>query len=186
MRSKKTLGWGELALGILLIALGIFSFARPESALAGVTYLYGILALVTGIIDIVFYVKLEQRTGFGPGLSLAGGILSILAGLMILLYPSAGAWALVVLFPIWFIAHCISRLTRLPLVRLAGRSGYYYFTLVLNILGIVLGFIMIVAYFPLLPRLCHRHVPADPGHRQPCRRPGPARLKVLRAAPWMI
>ena len=135
MRSKKTLGWGEL---------GIFSFARPESALAGVTYLYGILALVTGIIDIVFYVKLEQRTGFGPGLSLAGGILSILAGLMILLYPSAGAWALVVLFPIWFIAHCISRLTRLPLVRLAGRSGYYYFTLVLNILGIVLGFIMIV------------------------------------------
>ena len=103
-----------------------------------------ILALVTGIIDIVFYVKLEQRTGFGPGLSLAGGILSILAGLMILLYPSAGAWALVVLFPIWFIAHCISRLTRLPLVRLAGRSGYYYFTLVLNILGIVLGFIMIV------------------------------------------
>ena len=39
MRSKKTLGWGELALGILLIALGIFSFARPESALAGVTYL---------------------------------------------------------------------------------------------------------------------------------------------------
>ena len=144
MRSKKTLGWGELALGILLIALGIFSFARPESALAGVTYLYGILALVTGIIDIVFYVKLEQRPGFGPGLSLAGGILSILAGLMILLYPSAGAWALVVLFPIWFIAHCISRLTRLPLVRLAGRSGYYYFTLVLNILGIVLGFIMIV------------------------------------------
>ena len=92
----------------------------------------------------MFYVKLEQRTGFGPGLSLAGGILSILAGLMILLYPSAGAWALVVLFPIWFIAHCISRLTRLPLVRLAGRSGYYYFTLVLNILGIALGFIMIV------------------------------------------
>ena len=168
MRSKKTLGWGELALGILLIALGIFSFARPESALAGVTYLYGILALVTGIIDIVFYVKLEQRTGFGPGLSLAGGILSILAGLMILLYPSAGAWALVVLFPIWFIAHCISRLTRLPLVRLAGRSDSR------------------PAYLPLLPRLCHRHVPADPGHRQPCRRPGPARLEVLRAAPWMI
>lgn len=72
MRSKKTLGWGELALGILLIALGIFSFARPESALAAVTYLYGSLALVTGIIDTVFT---SQRAahGFGPGLSLAGG-----------------------------------------------------------------------------------------------------------------
>ena len=144
MRSKKALGWGELILGILLTALGVFSFVRPASALTGVTYLYGILALITGVIDIVFYVKLEQRTGFGPGLSLAGGILSVIAGLTILLYPSAGAWALVVLFPIWFIAHCISRLTRLPFIRLAGRSGYYYFTLVLNILGIVLGFLMIV------------------------------------------
>ncbi|MGI6027460.1 MAG: HdeD family acid-resistance protein [Candidatus Scatomorpha sp.] len=144
MRNKKTLGWGELILGVLLIVLGIYSFSRPASALAGVTYLYGILALITGVIDIVFYVKLEQRTGFGPGLSLAGGILSVIAGLLILLYPSAGAWALMVLFPIWFIAHCISRLTRLPLIRLAGRSGYYYFTLILNILGIVLGFLMIV------------------------------------------
>lgn len=144
MRNKKTLGWGELILGVLLIVLGIYSFSRPASALADVTYLYGILALITGVIDIVFYVKLEQRTGFGPGLSLAGGILSVIAGLLILLYPSAGAWALMVLFPIWFIAHCISRLTRLPLIRLAGRSGYYYFTLILNILGIVLGFLMIV------------------------------------------
>ena len=148
MRSKKTLGWGELALGILLIALGIFSFARPESALAGVTYLYGILALVTGIIDIVFYVKLEQRTGFGPGLSLAGGILSILAGLMILLYPSAGAWALVVLFPIWFIAHCISRLTQVNHIRLVSGNGMYYFTLVINIIGLILG--CMIFFSPLL------------------------------------
>lgn len=144
MRSKKTLGWGELALGILLIALGIFSFARPESALAGVTYLYGILALVTGIIDIVFYVKLEQRTGFGPGLSLAGGILSILAGLMILLYPSAGAWALVVLFPIWFIAHCISRLCHLSTLRLIAGRFTCNATLILNILGLILGVFMIL------------------------------------------
>lgn len=144
MRSKKTLGWGELILGILLIALGIYSFARPAAALTGVTFLYGILALITGVIDIVFYVKLEQRTGFGPGLSLASGILSVIAGLLILICPSAGVWTLVVLFPLWFIAHCISRLTRLPLIRFAGRNGYYYFTLVLNILGIVLGFLMIV------------------------------------------
>ena len=184
MRSKKTLGWGELALGILLIALGIFSFARPESALAGVTYLYGILALVTGIIDIVFYVKLEQRTGFGPGHSLAGGILSILAGLMILLYPSAGAWALVVLFPIWFIAHCISRLTRLP--RRPQRLLLFHARAEHPRHSPWLYYDSRPAYLPLLHRLCHRHVPADPGHRQPCRRPGPARLEVLRAAPWMI
>ena len=92
----------------------------------------------------MFYVKLEQRTGFGPGLSLAGGILSILAGLMILLYPSAGAWALVVLFPIWFIAHCISRLSHLNHIRLTAGEGMYYFTLATNIIGLILGLMMLL------------------------------------------
>ena len=45
--------------------------------------------------------------------------------------------------PIWFIAHCISELTRTNLIRLIGNPFYYYFSLILNILGLVLGFVMI-------------------------------------------
>ena len=63
MRSRKAVGWGELIVGVLLIILGIYTFIRPAAALEGATLIYGIFALVTGIMDIVYYVKLEQRTG---------------------------------------------------------------------------------------------------------------------------
>ncbi len=143
IRNKKLLGCGELILGILLILLGIYTFVNPSSALTGVTVIYGILALVTGIVDIVYYIKLEQRTGFGPVFSLVGGILSIIAGILLLFNIDIGIWVLVVLFPIWFIAHCVARLAHLPYIRLTAGTGYYYFTLVVNILGLILGVLMI-------------------------------------------
>ena len=148
MKRRSAFGWGELAIGFILLVLGIFTFARPSSALTGIVFVYGILAVVTGIADIVFYAKVEQHAGFGPAISLVTGILSLLAGIALLFNPGAGKWAMVVLFPLWFIAHCISRLTHLPIIRLTTGTGYYYFTLVVNILGLLLGFVMI--FNPLL------------------------------------
>lgn len=144
MRSRSGFGWLQFLIGILLIVLGIWAFTDPDLALTGMVVACGLAAIIMGIADILLFVQVERYTGFGPSLALVSGILSVMSGIMLLAYPGAGVIILTILFPIWFIAHCISRLTRLPLVRLAGRSGYYYFTLVLNILGIVLGFIMIV------------------------------------------
>lgn len=144
MRNRKAVGWGELIVGVLLIILGIYTFIRPAAALEGVTLIYGIFALVTGIMDIVYYVKLEQRTGFAPAISLVSGIISVIAGVFILFNIVAGKWALLILFPIWFIMHCIGRLSHLPFVRLTCGSGYYYFTIIVNIIGLILGFMMIL------------------------------------------
>lgn len=144
MRKHTPFGWSELLTGILFVLLGIFTFIRPGSAITGLVFLYGILATLTGIADIVFYAKMENHMGFGPTISLVSGILSLLAGLMLLLHPGAGAWAMALLFPLWFITHCISRLTHLPIIRITSGTGYYYFSLIVNILGLVLGFYMIL------------------------------------------
>ena len=148
MKRRSDLGWGELVIGIALILLGILTFARPAGALTGIVFVYGIFAVITGIADIAFYIKMERHTGFGPAISLVTGILSVLAGILLLLNPGAGGWALLFLFPIWFIAHCISRLSHLTIVRLTAGTGYYYFTMIANILGLVLGFMML--FRPLL------------------------------------
>ena len=145
MRRRSRYGWLELIEGILLILLGIYTLCNPGSMLRGITFAYGLLAVITGISDIVFYAKTERYVGIGPTLSLVTGVLSILAGLMLLCYPNAGVWIISLLMPIWFIAHAISRLTHLNFIRIAAGPFYYYFTLILNILGIILGFIMIIS-----------------------------------------
>lgn len=60
MRRRSRYGWLELTLGILLILLGIYTLLNPGSMLRGVTIIYGILAVITGISDIVFYAKTER------------------------------------------------------------------------------------------------------------------------------
>lgn len=147
MREKTWTGWLELIAGILLLAGGIYTLICPNTALVGVTALYGCLAVFTGILDIVLYVKMERRTGFGPALALVTGILSILAGICLLFQPAIGAWVLVWIFPIWFIAHCISQLAHLSIIRMIAGDAHYYFSLIVNIIGLVLGILMLVNPF---------------------------------------
>lgn len=136
-------GWSELCTGVLLLALGIFTMIRPESMLTGVVVVYGVIAIIMGVEDMVLYVRLARFTGFGPMLSLVSGILSVMCGVMLVANPGVGKWALTVLLPIWFIAHCIAGLTRAERIRLIGSRFYYGFALTLNIVGLVLGFVML-------------------------------------------
>ena len=76
------------------------------------------------------------------------GILSVMSGVMLLLYPGAGTLVLTLLFPIWFIAHCISRLSHLHYIRIIAGNAIFYATMIVNILGLVLGFVMLLS--PLL------------------------------------
>ena len=148
MKRRSGFGWLELAIGIILIVLGVLAFLKPDLALTGLAFAYGIAAVVMGVADILLYVQVERYTGFGPVLSLIPGILSVMSGVMLVVYPRTGVLVLTVLFPIWFIAHCISRLVHLGHIRFVGGNGLYYFTLAVNIIGLILGLMMFMS--PLL------------------------------------
>ncbi len=143
MNTRRRLGWMELIEGILLIILGIVTLTRPRGALTTLVVAYGVIALLTGLVDIAFYIVTETHTGFGPTISLVTGILSVLAGCALIAHPEIGLNLLLVIFPIWFLTHCISRLTHLNIVRLVAGKGSYYLTLTANIIGIVLGVMML-------------------------------------------
>ena len=147
MRRTTWQNWLELMLGILLIAGGVYTLLQPGTALVGAAILYGALAVITGISDIALYIKLERRTGFAPVMALVTGILGLLAGLLLVFQPAAGAWALVWMFPVWFIAHCVSHLCRLQVLRIAMGDFYYYFSLILNIIGLIFGILMVLNPF---------------------------------------
>lgn len=100
MRRRSGFGWLELAIGILLILLGALAFLRPDLALNSLVFAYGVAAVVMGIADIILYIEVERYTGFGPILSLIAGVLSVMSGVMLAVYPRTGVLVLTVLFPI--------------------------------------------------------------------------------------
>jgi uncharacterized membrane protein HdeD (DUF308 family) len=52
-----------------------------------------------------------------------------------------------ILFPIWFIAHCVSELARLPCIHYERGEGYYIFALAVNIIGLILGAMLLFSPF---------------------------------------
>ena len=143
MKKRSKFGWMELIVGILLILLGMYSMIRPGSMLTGIVMIYGAVAVITGIADLVFYMRVGHHIGFGPTISLMTGVLSVMTGFMLLVYPGAGKWVLSMLFPIWFIAHCISGLSHLNIIRYMAGRFIFYSTMILNMIGLVLGILMI-------------------------------------------
>ena len=131
-------------MGVCLVLLGVFTFLRPRSIFTGLATVYGIMAVITGICDIVIYIKEARFTGFGPAVALVSGILSMMTGIALLAHPGLAEWIVGLLFPLWFIAHCISRLAHLPLIRFIGGEFYYWFSLIVNIIGLCLGFLILI------------------------------------------
>ena len=154
MRRRSGFGWLELVIGIALIILGIFAFAEPELALSGLAFAYGVVAVIMGVADIVLFIEVERYTGFGPILSLISGVLSVMTGLMLVVYPGAGVLVLTILFPLWFIAHSISRLAHLGHIRFVAGNGTYYFTLIVNLIGLALGILMFIHPLFTLTTIC--------------------------------
>lgn len=143
MNRRSDIGWFELIVGIILIIFGVVIMRQPVGVLTWIVILCGVLAILSGIGDIVLYVKMEQFTGFGPIVSLVTGILSVMAGFMLAAYPEAGNWAIAMILPIWIIAHCISRLSHLQYMKMHYGMTYYTISLILNILGLLVGILLI-------------------------------------------
>ena len=76
-------------------------------------------------------------------ISLVTGILGVMAGFMLMVHPSAGTWAIAMILPIWIIAHCISRLSHLQYMKMHFGSTYYTLSLILNILGLIVGIMLV-------------------------------------------
>lgn len=88
--------WGWLlVLGIVLIALGVIALIfTPEVTLATV-FVLGWLITVSGVVEGVY--AFQVRRWGGMFLYLAGGVLGVLLGLLIVTHPVSGALVLTML-----------------------------------------------------------------------------------------
>lgn len=108
-----TKGWGgfvwQLLLGALYVASGIVLLSQPVTGALILTYVLGLLLLVSGLVRVLVGIGHRQKSGW---VLTASGVFGILAGLVILSgFPATGLWVLGLLLGIDLLSHGIGWLT---------------------------------------------------------------------------
>ncbi|MDN6639756.1 MAG: DUF308 domain-containing protein [Tetragenococcus sp.] len=143
MNANKSVNWGGLILGILFILISLLSFNNPGGSLSAIVILFAILAIINGIFSIVVRNQIKNMIGMRATAFLVLGIIELLLGVVLLFNLSGGIIALSYVFAFWFIADSIRNLFFLDHARTFG-NGHYWFTLIINIIGLVLGIMLFI------------------------------------------
>jgi uncharacterized membrane protein HdeD (DUF308 family) len=93
-RSIRADWWIPLLLGLCTIAAGLIAVAAPGVTALVLITVMGANAIVTGVLDLIAWVRLTRR-GRTQWLLFCIGCLSVLFGIFVLAVPGAGALALV-------------------------------------------------------------------------------------------
>ncbi|MDN7012163.1 hypothetical protein FGW20_03710 [Methanoculleus sp. FWC-SCC3] len=132
--------WFVLLLGIIAFLFGVLFFVYPIPTLTLLATILGIYWLVNGVV--VLFSLSRDKTGWGWKMLI--GILGILGGVIVLIYPFYSA----VLVPtIYAIIIGVEGLVIGAIYLMQGFSGEGWGTAVLGILSIIFGLILVAHPF---------------------------------------
>lgn len=86
--------WLEVLEGVVSVAAGVIAFLLPAAAAQVLVLIIAAWAVITGVIEIVMAVRLRRVIDNEVWMALAG-VASILFGIVLVLFPAAGALSLV-------------------------------------------------------------------------------------------
>ena len=81
--------WLILLVGVLSILIGVFTFAHPRMIAAVLVLYIGFRAILQGVLEVAFAVRLRNVIQ-GEWLYIFGGAMSILFGLVMIMFPIKG------------------------------------------------------------------------------------------------
>jgi len=88
-------------LGVLSLIIGLYAVRHVLVTLLALALLLGIFWIVSGAVEL--FTALSHRNMQGRGWTAVTGILSVLAGFVVLVYPAISLLVLVVVLSVWLL-----------------------------------------------------------------------------------
>lgn len=139
---KNGFDWSSFLLGILFIFASLASFQDPAGNLVAIVVVFGMFAIIKGIFELFLRKKVRELIGFSATMPIVVGIFDIIVGIFLLFNISAGVVALPIVFAIWFLIDSLVGLFSSNALKNLN-TGYYWFSIIINILGVIVGFILL-------------------------------------------
>ncbi|MGM0219486.1 HdeD family acid-resistance protein [Enterococcus sp. AZ126] len=141
MVKEKKFKIGYFIIGALFIWVSILAFQNPTQDLAALVIFFSIIAIVKGVVELVARDKMKEIEGIHSNWILVIGIIDLLVGIFFLLHLALGMVVSPFIFAIWFICDSVERVLHKDVAKQIS-NGYYYFSLIVNILGIIIGILL--------------------------------------------
>lgn len=94
--------WLLLLLGIAVFGTGIFIFAYPGISYVAMAMTFAVLVLISGIVSVVVAAS-NTNPAMGKGWIMAGGIIEILLGLLLIIFPVTAVASLPFFLGFWLL-----------------------------------------------------------------------------------
>ncbi len=136
--------WLVLLRGIIAVVFGVFAIMTPLLTLLGLTFVFAAYAIIDGVAAIVQAIRGRDRLK-GWGWLLAQGIVSVLAGLVAVIFPFA-AGLVASIFVLWLIAFwsLIAGIAGFPAAHAMADGGRKVWAYVSSVLSVLFGILLIV------------------------------------------
>ena len=93
--------WLALLIGVISIIAGIIVIAKPSNSLSTLAVILGIFILVDGIVELITALSAHTES---RGLLAVLGVISVIAGVLLIRHPLGGVRAVALLIGLWLMA----------------------------------------------------------------------------------
>jgi len=131
--------------GAILFILGIFAVARPGLAAVAVEQVLAWLLIFGGAFSL--FGGVTAQTGPRAPVSMAGGVIAIVCGILLLLLPIEALATITILVAIFFLLTGFAEIASSFALRSTGHESHWGLAFFNGVIGVVLG-VLLIAMWP--------------------------------------
>ena len=132
--------WLVVALGVLMLAVGVAVFVFPDISYWAMSLIFGVLMLISGL-SYIWLAATNQRGVVGRGWVMAGGIIELLLGVILTAAPGITAMTLPLFLGFWLLIRSFALMgvgADMSSIRIRGSGWTMFSGVVLMLFAIII------------------------------------------------